>query len=85
MKKIKEKLKLTVLASQHSFFVSRNVLFGQENKNSNVDNFFQEHDKNPPTSFSTIRTLLNKTRYDLLLFVSTYGECLEAKCIIVFY
>ena len=32
------------------FSVSRNVLFCQENKNSNVDNFFPELDKNPPTS-----------------------------------
>ena len=28
--------------------VSRNVLFCQENKNSNVDNFLPEFDKNPP-------------------------------------
>ena len=32
------------------FSISRNVLFCQENKNSNVDNFFPEIDKNPPTS-----------------------------------
>ena len=28
----------------------RNVLFCQESKNSNADNFFPELDKNPPTS-----------------------------------
>ena len=32
------------------FSVSRNVLFCQENKNSNIDNFLSELDKNPPTS-----------------------------------
>ena len=32
------------------FSVIRNVLFCQENKNSNVDNFFPELDKDPPTS-----------------------------------
>ena len=32
------------------FSVSRNVLFYQENKNSNVDNFIPRLDKNPPTS-----------------------------------
>ena len=37
LRKIKKKLKVT-------------ALFCQENKNSNVDNFFQELDKNPPTS-----------------------------------
>ena len=31
-------------------FQSVEMLFCQENKNSNVDNFFQELDKNPPTS-----------------------------------
>ena len=54
LRKIKKKLKLTALASQQSFnfwfSVSRNVLFCQENKNSNVDNFFPELDKNPPSS-----------------------------------
>ena len=45
LRKIKKKLKLTAL-----FSVSRNVLFCQENKKSNVDNFFPELDKNPPTS-----------------------------------
>ena len=29
---------------------ARNVLSYKENKNSNVDKFFQELDKNPPTS-----------------------------------
>ena len=31
------------------FSVSRNVLFCKENKNSNVDNFLPELDKNSPT------------------------------------
>ena len=30
--------------------LSRNILFCQENKNSNFDNFFPELVKNPPTS-----------------------------------
>ena len=32
------------------FSVSRNVLICQENENSNVEIFFPELDKNPPTS-----------------------------------
>ena len=41
------------------FSVSRNVLFCQENKNSNVDNFFPELDKNPPMFSLILRTLLS--------------------------
>ena len=49
--KNKKNLKLTALASQQSSLVlSRNVPFCQENKNSNVDNFFPELGKNPPMS-----------------------------------
>ena len=39
------------------FSVSRNVLFCQGNKNSNVHNFFPELDKTPPTSSEILRTL----------------------------
>ena len=40
LRKIKKKLKLTALLSEQSC----------QNKNSNVDNFFPEVDKNPPMS-----------------------------------
>ena len=44
----KEKVEANCTGRVLWFSVSRNVLFCQENKNSNVDNFLQELDKNPP-------------------------------------
>ena len=37
-------------AAEAEFFSSHSVIFGQENENSNVDNFFLQLDKNPPMS-----------------------------------
>ena len=69
---VKKKLKLTSLALRllkyspelnwllsrvFWFPVSRNFLFYQENKNSNIDNFLPELDKNPPTSSKILRIL----------------------------
>ena len=48
--KNKEKVEANCTGFSAEFFVSRNVLFCQENKNSNVDKFFLGGDKNPPTS-----------------------------------
>ena len=47
---LKKRFRLTTQASQSS----RTVLFGQENKNSNVDNFLPDFHNNPSTFFKIL-------------------------------
>ena len=51
--KSQEKVEANGTGFSAEFFGSQSIemfFFCQENKNSNVDNFFPELDKNPPTS-----------------------------------